>query len=633
MSANEPAMQQGADAKVGRTSSYHRLHARLLRPIRRWWRLQRRRWSDRRVAFIYSEGYEHSLAGVPMDRLRGEKVLAFLTEEGLVDRDDISVPRQPSLRNLLRAHTAEYLEALQDPEALTRILGVSVSDHEAEQILELQRLVVGGTIQATRLALQLRGVAVNLGGGFHHAHRDSGQAFCSFNDVAVAVARLRARGFKEPILIVDLDIHDGNGTRAIFAHDPTVYTFSVHNEHWGETTATGSTAIALGEGVSDEVYLGTLLKTLPEVVSQFRPGLVIYLAGADPAADDRLGNWEITAKGMLARDQFVIELVRRHRRSMPIVILLAGGYGDRAWRYPARLMSWLLTGTLIKPPTNEELTLMRFRRIKAKLDPNTLTSEPGDFSWRLTDEDLAGILPGVPRQTRFLGYFSRHGVELVLEQFSILDQLRIRGFRHPCVEVDLAHPLGQTLRIFGSAARDELLVELRVDRSHRVIPECEVIIVEWLLLQNPRAEFGPFRRPLPGQNHPGLGMLREVLGWLVVVCEMLELDGIYYVPSSYHVAAQSRQLVRFLKPGHEAQFRVLREMLAEHPLPEASRLMAERGIQDPASGGALEWEGFPMVLPVSDVLKAKVFGEAYEAAVQTELDRVKNGAATPTPHS
>ena len=90
--------------------------------------------------------------------------------------------------------------------------------------------------------------------------------FCIFNDVAVAVARLRAKGFKEPILIVDLDVHDGNGTREIFAHDTTVYTYSVHNEHWGETEAVASTSIALGADVGDEVYLGTLLKTLPDVM-------------------------------------------------------------------------------------------------------------------------------------------------------------------------------------------------------------------------------------------------------------------------------------------------------------------------------------------------------------------------------
>ncbi len=591
------------------------LTGRVVREARRRWRCLRRAWTHREVRFVYHPDYAHSLTGVPMDRRRAERVLAFLVEEGLVDRADLEVPRSASLRNLLRAHTAGYLEALERSDALVRILGLTLSDEDAERVLELQRTVVGGTIQATRLALQGRGIAVNLGGGFHHAHRDSGQAFCAFNDIAVAIARLRARGFREPILVVDLDLHDGNGTRSIFALDPTVYTYSVHNEHWGDTRAEAATAIALGAGVTDEVYLGTLLKTLPDVAESFQPGMVIYLAGADPAADDQLGNWKITAEGMLTRDRFVTELFRRRRRPLPMVVLLAGGYGARAWRYPARYLAWLASARVIEPPGTEELTLMRFRRLVDQLDPAALTSEPGDFSWRLTDEDLVGIVPGGARPTRFLRYFSRRGLELVLERVGIFDQLRLRGFDHPAIDLELDHPLGQTLRIFGGPDRSELLVELRVDRSARVVPGSEVLVIEWLLLQNPRSEFGPFRRPLPGQKYPGLGMLKELFGWLVVVCERLGLDGIYYAPSSFHVAAQSRKLVRFVDPGHEARFRVLERVLEGLPLAEASRAVSEGRVVEAATGDPLKWEGWPMVLPVSDRLKSKLLGDGSEREV------------------
>ena len=155
-------------------------------------------------------------------------------EAGLLSRDLLSEPRPASLQNLLRVHTPEYLHAVQEPEALTRILGVEVPAGEAEATLDLQRLMAGGTIQATRLALRTGGVAVHLGGGFHHAMPDAGLGFCVFNDVAVAIRRLRGRGFAEPVLVVDLDLHDGNGTRRIFADDPTVHTFSIHNDHWGD---------------------------------------------------------------------------------------------------------------------------------------------------------------------------------------------------------------------------------------------------------------------------------------------------------------------------------------------------------------------------------------------------------------
>jgi acetoin utilization deacetylase AcuC-like enzyme len=574
------------------------------------------------VRFVYGDAYKFTVPGVPLDRMRAERILAFLVEEGLLEREDIALPRQPSLRNLLRAHDAAYLETLSRPDEVQRVFGVAVTDELLENVLDSQRLMVGGTIQATRLALSTNGVAVNLGGGLHHARRDTGQAFCIFNDVAVAIARLRARGYSEPILVVDLDLHDGDGTRSIFAQDPSVHTFSIHNEHWGDTEAEASTAIALGGEVTDELYLGTLLKALPEVVDQVRPGLVVYIAGTDPAHDDTLGNWQITAQGMLSRDRFVLEQARSPRRPVPVVVVLGGGYGDRSWTYSARCLSWLLAGRPIEPPDNEEQTLLRFRRIWRTLDPVALTSEPGDFSWRLTDADLAGIVPGAPRRTRFLGFFSRHGLELVLERFGIFDLLRMRGFDHPTVELDLDHPLGQRLRVWGGPERTELLVELRVDRSQRVIPGMELMVIEWLLLQNPRAQFGPYRRPLPGQQHPGLGMLEQFFGWLVVVCEMLELDGVFYRSSHYHLAALSHRLVRFLEPEHEARYRSLQRLLGDTPVPEASRRLSEGRVVDRRSGEPLEWHADPMVLPVSDRLRERVQGDAYDQRVDEALARL-----------
>jgi acetoin utilization deacetylase AcuC-like enzyme len=570
---------------------------------------------------VYHSDYGHAIPGTPLDPRRAERILAFLTEEGLIEEGDLQLPRPPPLRDLLLAHSADYLASLEQTEAVARILGAQVDDEELVAMLDVMRLMVGGTIHATRLALRNRGIAVNLGGGFHHAHRDSGMGFCVFNDVAVAITRLRARGFKQPILVIDLDLHDGNGTRAIFADDPTVYTYSIHNQHWGETAAVASTAIALGDDVSDEVYLGSLLKSFPEVLDEFRPGLVIYLAGTDPAASDRIGNWKVTARGMLSRDRYVIDELRHRFGRLPIVVLLAGGYGRSTWRYSARFMSWLLTGRAVEPPGNEELTVMRFRRLMSRVDPALLTAEPGELELRFSEEDLLGIVPGMPRRTRFLRYFSRHGVELLLERFGILDRVRVLGYKRPLVELDLSHPVGETLRILGGGP-DELLVELRVNRSHRAIENREVLVIEWLLLQNPRAEFGPYRRPLPGQKHPGLGLLKDLFGWLVVVCENLKLDAIYYLPSHFHVAAQSRRLVRFLHPEHEALMRVLEQTLGEMSLPAASRAMSEGRLLDGSSGRVFEWQGYPMVLPVSEGLKEVVFSDAYEEAVMAAMPAI-----------
>lgn len=611
------------ESNQGRRRNHRSLPGRLVHEVCRAWRRLNLRFTGSGLAAIYHESYEQSLSVVPLDPGRATKILAFLAEEGLFESEDLWLARAPALRAMLRVHDPDYIDSLQRHDVIERIFGAPVTDEELEHVVEMQRFAVGGTIQATRLALQNRGVAVNLGGGQHHATRDGGMGFCLFNDVAVAVARLRSKGFREPILIVDLDVHDGNGTRAIFAQDPSVHTYSIHGEHWGETLAVASTSIALGDDVGDEVYLGTLLKTLPEVLAETKPGLVIYLAGTDPAADDALGNWEISPRGMMVRDQFVIEISRRKNRRMPIAIVLGGGYGPRSWQYTARFLSWLVRGRVIEPPGNEELTLRRFRRIRNTIDPSALTSEPGDFTWKLTDEDLAGIVPGAPRRTRFLSYFSRHGIELLLERFGILDQLRVRGFEHPTVDVDLSHPVGQTLRIYDGPNRDEILMELRVNRDSRMIPGCELLVIEWLLLQNPEADFGPYRRPLPGQNHPGLGMLKEVLGWLVMVAEVLELDGIGYVPSNYHVAAQSRRLVAFVEPEHEAWMRALEELFGHVPLAEASRIVAEGGVVIEALGEPLVWKGYAMVLPVSERLKERVTGEAYDTAVADALDRAR----------
>ncbi|MEJ2580446.1 MAG: histone deacetylase [Acidobacteriota bacterium] len=603
---------------------------RLGRLVRRRWRRFRRRWSAPQVKFVYHDIYATSLEGSPVDPARGQKILGFLIEEGLLEQDEISVPRRPAVRSLLRVHDHDYIDAVgRDPDVTEKIFGVKISDADIERVVEAQRLAVGGTIQATRLALHGRCVAINLSGGFHHADRDRGMGFCIFNDIAVAISRLRSKGFREPVLVVDLDIHDGNGTRAIFAHDSTVYTYSVHNEDWGDTEASASTSIALGDGAEDEIYLGTLLKTLPDVMMKVRPGLVIYLAGTDPAADDALGNWKISADGMFRRDRLVIELLRHGRRRIPLVVLLAGGYGNAAWRYSARFFSWLISGRVAKTPDNAEMVLRRFRRIRSSLAATDLTAEPNAYECRLTEEDLVGLLPDAPKRTRFLSHLSRHGVELLLERLGLLDQLRLRGFRHPTVEIDLSGSVGDTVRVWSEPDQRELLLELRASRSSRVVPGCEVLVVEWLLLQNPRAHFGPYRRPLPGQKHPGLGLLKEVFGWLVVVAEVLELDGIYYVPSSYHVAIQSRRRVHFLEAKHEALVRSLERLFAGESLAEASNLIADGRVVDRATGEMLEWEGYPMVLPVSDKLLERVTGEDYDRQVAEEMAKLQLAVVKP----
>lgn len=603
----------------------------LPRVLRR--QLRRVRYAVRppRAKFVYSPEYQKGIVGMPVDPLRADRVLAFLANERLVRQEEISLPQPAALKNVLLAHTVEYVESLPRQDVITEIVGAPVSESEAEQVFELQRLMAGGTIHATRLALGTGCVAVNLGGGYHHAGPTRGMGFCVLNDVAIAIKRLQKSGFEEPILVVDLDLHDGNGTRQAFADDPQVHTFSIHNDHWGDTRAVASTSIALGSDVEDELYLGTLLKALPPVVEAHAPRLVVYLAGGDVAAEDGLGNWRITGEGILVRDRFVVDQVRGCGAAL--VVVLAGGYGDQAWRHPARFFYWLLTGSAIEPPPTDELDLLRFRQIKNQLNPLHLTQGEEGNSWELTEDDLVGILPGIPRQTRFLGYFSRVGVELVLERFGILQQLRARGFRSPTVQLELDHPLGQTLRIWGDPSRAELLVEVRLARSGRAIEGMEVLIVEWLLLQNPSESFGPERPALPGQTHPGLGMLGEFFGWLVVLAETMGLDGLYFRPSHYHVATFARHYAVFVDPEHEAVFRGLERVIAGVGLDRGSALFEGGEIIDERSGKPVRWEPFPMVLPVSERLKVSVGSAERERAVDEALAELDFRVASEAPVS
>jgi acetoin utilization deacetylase AcuC-like enzyme len=567
------------------------------------------------LSVVFDDRYRISVPGVPMDPGRGAQVLAFLLDRGLVRRRDVHQPVPTSLRNLLRVHSAEYLDSLQDPATLTTILGVPVPDDQVAEVLSLQRLVVGGTIQAMRLAVARHRPAVHLGGGFHHAAPTRGMGFCVYNDVAIAIQRLKAKGFRRPVLVMDLDIHQGNGTRAAFAADPTVHTYSIHNQPWDDTPAIASTDIALGGGVTDATFLAALRDTLPAVIAAHQPGLVVYVAGVDPARDDHLGDWALSARAMLERDRFVVEQVRAHGgHHAPLVVVLGGGYGHNAWRYTARFLSWLAFGHAFEPPDDMELTMRRYRGVVRRVDRQLTSSRARSEEPLFTTDDLFGPDPGVPRETRVLGRYTAQGFELLLERVGVLHQLRTLGFSSPVLDVDWGTTgLGQTLRVFGEPERQHLLIELRLRRDRRLVPGAEVVFIEWLLLQNPRGRFRPQMPPLPGQRYPGLGLLGTVVGTLALVAERIGSDGVVNIPSHFYVAAVGRKHLRFLDPAAQARFEALCDLFDGTPLAEAERLLDGR-VVEMNTGRILRWEPAPMVIPVGEGLRDVIGGAAYDAA-------------------
>jgi len=320
---------------------------------------------------------------------------------------------------------------------------------------------------------------------------------------------------------------------------------------------------------------------------------------------------------MRRRDTLVARLARRRRR-IPLATVLAGGYSRESWRYTARFLSDPFGERgAIEPPTTDEMTLKRYRYISGLFSSAELSGAAADTSFGFTEEDL--FLPGAGfhKETRFLSFYTRHGIELVLERSGILDRLRDLGFVHPTLDFDLDDPAGHTLRIYGSPNREEVLMELRLRRDRRTVPDMELLSIEWPLLQNPRVSFADAgRRPLPGQSHPGLGMLKDVVALLAAACERLHLDGIGFVPSQYHIAVQWHGYLCFLEQEAQRRFEALCKLFGETPIGEASRAVAEGRVIDEATGEVFKWQPAPMVGSISPRLR-------------TRMDEMKSSAKTP----
>jgi acetoin utilization deacetylase AcuC-like enzyme len=247
----------------------------------------------------------------------------YLVERGIATAGNTMQPEEAALADLARVHTPAYLAALENGllSALEqRRIGVPWS----ARLWRRSRLAVQGTLDAARAALET-GIAGNLAGGTHHAFADHGEGFCVLNDVAIAIRVLQAERRIARALIVDLDVHQGNGTAAIFAGDDSVLTFSMHGErNYPAQKMRSSVDVALPDGTDDARYLEALEQHLPAVIAAARADVVFYLAGVDVVAGDRYGRFAVTEAGLIEREQRVLGATRA--AGLPVVITLAGGY-------------------------------------------------------------------------------------------------------------------------------------------------------------------------------------------------------------------------------------------------------------------------------------------------------------------
>ena len=292
----------------------------------------------RRVAIVYSTHYQINMGGAerlhPFDIRKYAKIYLKLQTEGYLRPRDVFVPQPVTEQQVLLVHSRGFLESLKDPKTVARYLEAGVvqwipSALVDAGILSAFRSATGGTIEAGRLALKY-GIAINLAGGYHHARRDAGEGFNVYNDLAIAIRVLREAGRIRRACVVDLDVHQGNGTAVIFAGDDDVFTFSMHEgDIYPIPKAAGDLDIELPAGTGDQAYLAALREALPGVLDRARPDIVFIQAGCDTLARDPLANLTMTPDGVVRRDAVVIDACVA--RGIPVVMTLGGGYSPGAW--------------------------------------------------------------------------------------------------------------------------------------------------------------------------------------------------------------------------------------------------------------------------------------------------------------
>ena len=276
------------------------------------------------LKIAWSQIYNHPLPPnhrFPM--IKYELLPQQLLYEGTCSAENFFEPTIPDDSHILAAHDTNYFQDLIDLQLTpkqVRKIGFPLS----EELIQRERMIADGTIKGCEFALE-HGVAMNIAGGTHHAYSNRGEAFCLLNDQAIGARYLQQKGLAKNVLIVDLDVHQGNGTAEIFQNDPSVFTFSMHGRgNYPFKKETSDLDIPLDKGTTDEVYLAILKKTLPELMKKVQPDFIFYLCGVDILASDKLGTLGLSPEGCKERDRFVLQTC--FDAQIPIQCSMGGGY-------------------------------------------------------------------------------------------------------------------------------------------------------------------------------------------------------------------------------------------------------------------------------------------------------------------
>ena len=275
---------------------------------------------------VYHPGYDLNLGEHVFPSQKYRLIHDRLLGEGFAGAADFEEPQPVADEDILRVHTADWVRKLKTGTlSASEVMLLEVP--YSKELVEAVWLAAGGTILAGQSALR-DGFGANLSGGFHHAYPGHGEGFCAIHDVAVAIRKLQADGTIKKAMVVDTDVHHGNGTAAIFRNDPTVFTISIHQENnYPAHKPPSSIDLNMADRVEDDEYLEALIPAVKKAMNDFRPEILFYVGGADPYSEDQLGGLSLTKEGLKRRDRGVFEEARQ--RKIPVSTVLAGGYARR----------------------------------------------------------------------------------------------------------------------------------------------------------------------------------------------------------------------------------------------------------------------------------------------------------------